>query len=139
MASMYESGLILKQDTHGRIFVPVQRLIELAQEFERSGLSAPKFAAMAGVKYQTFVTWRRKHGKPAPVRLCLPIESGLLSTRSNCDFLAKTAVVLNNIHSARSHEVAGAIPVLQCVAIVAARLDSIPNHSRAVSSVVSSR
>jgi hypothetical protein len=58
----------LKQDAGGRIFVPAGRQIELVQEFERSGLSAPKFAAMAGVKYQTFVTWRRKHGTAAPVR-----------------------------------------------------------------------
>ena len=68
MASMNESDLILKQDAGGRIFVPAGRQIELVQEFERSGLSAPKFAAMAGVKYQTFVTWRRKHGTAAPVR-----------------------------------------------------------------------
>jgi hypothetical protein len=98
---MYESGLILKQDTHGRIFVPVQRLIELAQEFERNGLGALNFAAMAGVKYQTFVTWRCKHKMSVPAWLCLPIESGLLSTRSNCDFLANTAMVLGNIHSMR--------------------------------------
>ena len=68
MASMNESDLILKQDAGGRLFVPTGRQIELVQEFERSGLSAPKFAAMAGVKYQTFVTWRRKHGTAAPVR-----------------------------------------------------------------------
>ena len=68
MASMNESDLILKQDAGGRVFVPTGRQIELVQEFERSGLSAPKFAAMAGVKYQTFVTWRRKHGTAAPVR-----------------------------------------------------------------------
>ena len=65
---MNESDLILKQDAGGRVFVPTGRQIELVQEFERSGLSAPKFAAMAGVKYQTFVTWRRKHGTAAPVR-----------------------------------------------------------------------
>ena len=68
MASMNESDLILKQDAGGRVFVPAGRQIELVQEFERSGLSAPKFAAMAGVKYQTFVTWRRKHGTAPPVR-----------------------------------------------------------------------
>ena len=68
MASMNEPDLILKQDAGGRVFVPAGRQIELVQEFERSGLSAPKFAAMAGVKYQTFVTWRRKHGTAAPVR-----------------------------------------------------------------------
>ncbi len=82
--------------------MPAQRQIELVQEFERSGLSAPKFAAMAGVENQTFMTWRCKHERSVQVRLCLQIESALLSTRSHCDFLAKTAVMLGNIHSKRS-------------------------------------
>jgi hypothetical protein len=35
---------------------------------ERSGLSGPKFAEIAGVKYQTFAAWRRKHGSLPPAR-----------------------------------------------------------------------
>jgi hypothetical protein len=32
----------------------------LLDEFERSGLSGQKFAALAGVKYPTFATWAQK-------------------------------------------------------------------------------
>ena len=60
--------MILKQDAGGRVLVPAERQAELVREFERSGLSGPRFAAMAGVKYQTFAAWRRKHGSLPPTR-----------------------------------------------------------------------
>ncbi len=59
---MSNEVMILKSDAGGRTLVPLDRQVELVREFERSGLSGPRFAAMAGVKYQTFATWRRKHG-----------------------------------------------------------------------------
>lgn len=37
--------------------------VELVREFERSGLSGPRFAELAGVNYQTFATWRRRHAR----------------------------------------------------------------------------
>ena len=46
--------------------MPPQRREELLMEFERSGLPATKFAALAGVRYQTFATW------------CKSIKSGAL-------------------------------------------------------------
>jgi hypothetical protein len=49
---MNEQDMILTQDAGSRVFVPAQRQIERVPEFERSGLSAPKFAAMAGVMYR---------------------------------------------------------------------------------------
>jgi hypothetical protein len=33
------------------------------EQFERSGLSGPAFARVAGLKYKTFATWRRQHRK----------------------------------------------------------------------------
>jgi len=33
-------------------------------EFERSGLSGKKFAALTGIKYQTFATWLQKRRRP---------------------------------------------------------------------------
>ena len=54
--------MILKSDGVGRVQTPLERQVALVQEFERSGLSGPRFAAMAGINYQTFATWRRKHG-----------------------------------------------------------------------------
>jgi hypothetical protein len=62
---MQESdGAILKTDTRGRVHTPAPRRESLLAEFERSGLSAAKFAALVGIKYQTFAAWaarRRKH------------------------------------------------------------------------------
>jgi transposase len=39
----------------------------ILDEYERSGLSGPKFAALCGVKYQTFASWlaRRKSRRQA--------------------------------------------------------------------------
>jgi hypothetical protein len=65
---MSKEAIVLKRDAGGRIMVPLARQVELVQEFERSGLSGPKFAALAGIKYQTFATWRRKHGRAPAVR-----------------------------------------------------------------------
>ena len=64
--------VILKTDERGRVQTPAARRESLLDEFERSGLSAAKFAALAGVKYQTFAAWalrrRRQRGaaQPAP-------------------------------------------------------------------------
>jgi hypothetical protein len=65
---MSNEAMILKSDAGGRMLLPVERQVELVREFERSGLSGPRFAAMAGLKYQTFATWRRKHGTQPPMR-----------------------------------------------------------------------
>src|SRR5271165_1081733 len=66
-------GTILKTDERGRVQTPADRRESLLDEFERSGLSAVKFAALAGIKYQTFAAWslrrrrRREAGQtPAP-------------------------------------------------------------------------
>lgn len=65
---MSNEEIILKSDACGRVLVPVERQVELVREFERSGLSGPRFAEMAGVKYPTFAAWRRKHGTLPPAR-----------------------------------------------------------------------
>lgn len=49
---MSKGAIILKRDAGGRVLVPVERQVELVREFERSGLSGPKFAEIAGVEYQ---------------------------------------------------------------------------------------
>jgi hypothetical protein len=65
MTDMQKSdGVILKTDTKGRVQTPPARRESLLDEFEHSGLSASKFAALVGIKYQTFAAWaarRRKH------------------------------------------------------------------------------
>jgi len=57
---------VLKTDTLGRVKTPVARREQLLEEFERSGLSGMKYAALVGIKYPTFAAWlqqrRRRTG-----------------------------------------------------------------------------
>ena len=73
MTDMQRSeGPVLKTDSDGRVRTPAMRRESLLDEFERSGLSGAKFAALVGIKYQTFAGWslrRRKQGAAkAPVK-----------------------------------------------------------------------
>lgn len=61
---------VLKTDAVGRMMTPPARRETLLDEFDQSGLSAVKFAQLAGIKYQTFATWaarRRKQRAAASV------------------------------------------------------------------------
>ena len=51
---------VLKTDELGRVRTPTARRESLIQEFERSGLSGAKFAALTGIKYSTFASWLQK-------------------------------------------------------------------------------
>lgn len=53
----------MKTDTKGRVQVPEGRREALLDEFEKSGLSGMKFAAMVGVKYATFASWWARRRK----------------------------------------------------------------------------
>ena len=65
---MSKEAIVLKRDAGGRVLVPVARRVELVREFEHSGLSGPKFATLAGVNYQSFAAWHRKHGRGPAMR-----------------------------------------------------------------------
>lgn len=69
--------VVLKQDGLGRVQTTAERRGQLLDEFERSGLSGKKFAALAGIKYQTFATWaqkRRRHPRAVPVKPADPVQ-----------------------------------------------------------------
>ncbi|HET7751101.1 MAG TPA: hypothetical protein VFK81_17060 [Terriglobales bacterium] len=53
---------LIKTDVLGRMHRTGEQRERILDEYERSGLRGPKFAALCGVKYQTFATWlqRRK-------------------------------------------------------------------------------
>lgn len=64
---------LLRQDTRGRVRTSRERRAALLAEFDRSGVSAARFARMAGINYQTFAGWLhgRRHAvgaKEPPVR-----------------------------------------------------------------------
>ena len=67
MTSTESSGQILKTDALARIRTPPARKQELLEEFDRSGLSGAKFAALAGIKYSTFATWAAKRKRAHPL------------------------------------------------------------------------
>ena len=63
MTDMMPGQTILKTDARGRVRVPVERREALLDEYEKSGLSAKKFALLVGMKHQTFATWATKRRK----------------------------------------------------------------------------
>jgi hypothetical protein len=66
-----DAGLrVLKRDGRGRVKTTAAQRAAVLDEFERSGLSGPQFARVAGIAYQTFATWvqkRRRGGKPQAI------------------------------------------------------------------------
>lgn len=66
MTNMICSELMLKADKAGRVITPRERKEELLAEFDRSGMSGMAFARHYGIKYQTFVAWRKNGGKGKP-------------------------------------------------------------------------
>jgi hypothetical protein len=56
-------AVVLKSDAVGRVKRSRAQRERLLDEFERSGLSGTKFAALAGIKYQTFAFWAQRRRK----------------------------------------------------------------------------
>ena len=51
---------MIKADGRGRLRYTAEQRASLLNAYDASGLSGPKFAALHGVKYQTFAAWRNK-------------------------------------------------------------------------------
>jgi hypothetical protein len=67
MTDMQKSdAAILKTDGRGRVRTPASRRESLLDEFDRSGLSGAKFAALVGVKHSTFAAWAAKRKRSHP-------------------------------------------------------------------------
>ncbi|HEY5910676.1 MAG TPA: IS66 family insertion sequence element accessory protein TnpB [Verrucomicrobiae bacterium] len=65
------AATLLKTDALGRMQRTREQRERILDEFERSGLSGLSFAALCGVKYQTFATWlqqRKRLRKLSPKR-----------------------------------------------------------------------
>jgi transposase-like protein len=70
--------VILKADRRGRLRYTPEQKQALIGAYETSGLSAPRFAAMHGVNYQTLVSWLKKRRQANPehpaLRSLVPAE-----------------------------------------------------------------
>jgi Transposase len=62
MTAMNES--IMKTDRLGRLRYAPEQKAAIIEAYLTSGMSAPRFAALHGVNYQTLVSWLKKN-KPA--------------------------------------------------------------------------
>lgn len=81
MTSTKTASEVLKQDSRGRVRVPVERREGLLDEFERSGASGAQFARMAGLKYATFANWvhqRRQRRRQAGGQLSVAGNGGAI-------------------------------------------------------------
>ena len=64
-----EACQVLPVDTRGRVRVSMQRREALLSQFDKSGMTGKRFAAWAGINYQTLCGWlqrRRKAGSQQP-------------------------------------------------------------------------
>jgi hypothetical protein len=72
---------ILKKDVLGRVKTPRERREALLAEFDQSGMSGQKFAAWAGIKYQTWASWvqkrRRASGKTPAAKARAKVENNV--------------------------------------------------------------
>ncbi len=59
-----EPPALIKTDVLGRMHRTPEQREKILDEYERSGLSGAKFAALCGVKYQTFANWRQRRKRP---------------------------------------------------------------------------
>jgi DNA-binding transcriptional regulator YiaG len=113
---------LIKTDVLGRMHRTPEQRERILDEYERSGLSGPKFAALCGVKYQTLAAWltrrkgqRQTHPKRQPRRksnqvqwleasvqpvtaanasLLLQLPGGGQTQLSNCGQIALVAALL---------------------------------------------
>jgi len=63
MTEREKDGEVLKADTRGRVRTSEERREALLDEFEKSGVSGARFAALVGVNYQTFAGWVHRRRK----------------------------------------------------------------------------
>jgi hypothetical protein len=63
MTLMTAKAEVLKQDARGRLRMPLARREALLDEFEKSGVSAAKFARLVGINYATFAGWAQQRRK----------------------------------------------------------------------------
>jgi hypothetical protein len=67
-------GDLIKTDGKGRVRMPAEQREKLLEEFERSGISGPQFAAVVGVKYQTLAGWARKRRQRGQAKVISPVS-----------------------------------------------------------------
>jgi hypothetical protein len=74
MTNTQISTEVLKVDTQGRMRVPKDKQEEILAGYESSGMTGRQFAAYAGVKYSTLMSWvgKSRKAKQPGQEVCKP-------------------------------------------------------------------
>jgi len=74
MTSTQISTEVLKVDTQGRVRVPKAKQEEILAGYESSGMTGKQFAAYAGMKYSTLMSWvgKSRKAKQPGQEICKP-------------------------------------------------------------------
>jgi len=75
MTDLQSSIEVLKVDVAGRVITPKEKREELVEAYRRSGMTGKQFAAYAGVKYVTLMSWLGKANKQGSQPSCVGRES----------------------------------------------------------------
>jgi hypothetical protein len=59
-------GVLVTTDSKGRLRASKEQRKAVLARFEQSGMSAAKFAAVAGIKYSTFAGWLQRYRRAKP-------------------------------------------------------------------------
>ena len=66
LTSSPAEGVLVQTDSKGRLRISKEQRKAVLARFEQSGMSAAKFAAVAGVKYSTFAGWVQRYRRARP-------------------------------------------------------------------------
>ncbi len=118
MALVTAKPEVLKQDGRGRVRVPRERRDELLDEFEKSGLSAAKFARLAGINYATFAGWaqgRRKDRASTSTMTATPLPPPELKQKANAAPIHLFEAVVETAGLAESRKPLASAPAGLCI------------------------
>src|ERR1051325_9806589 len=66
LVSSSSEPVLVTTDSKGRLRVSKEQRKAVLAKFEQSGMSAVKFAAVAGIKYSTFAGWVQRYRRVKP-------------------------------------------------------------------------
>jgi hypothetical protein len=66
LSSCPGEGVLVKTDSRGYLRTSREQRKAVLAKFEQSGMSAAKFAAVAGIKYSTFAGWVQRYRRVKP-------------------------------------------------------------------------
>lgn len=67
-------GVLVTTDSKGRLRISKEQRKSVLARFEQSGMSASKFAAVAGIKYSTFAAWVQRYRRTKPRAVSKPVR-----------------------------------------------------------------